>query len=167
MNTQVKIAIISTVGVIVAAIITAILGPTIVKSFTPIAPSSPTPIQTPTTLIQTPTQQIPPLHATYSGSLVNNGTDFTLSFTGLNEFKDGSFQTTGGNIGYCYATFSGKVSPTGSITFTGQQLAGGPYNCVAMTADFNGQVDADGSHLSGTWQAQNTSPPQSGSWNLA
>jgi hypothetical protein len=138
--------------VILAAVITGIFG---LDHFT-------TPIVTPTVIpTVTPTAVVaafPSLHENYSGSFSNNGVPLTLNMEGLTENADGSFQASGGNAGYCDATYSGNVQQDGTITISVHQLAGGPRMCYALVFILSGTVGNDGSNPHGTWEY--------GTWNL-
>jgi hypothetical protein len=137
--------------VILAAIITGIFG--LVHFTTPNSSPSYAPV-TPTAVFAA----FPSLHGNYSGSLSRNGVPLTLTMEGLTENADGSFQASGGNAGYCYATYSGNVQQDGTITISVHQLAGGPNICSALVYPLSGTVGNDGSNPHGTWDY--------GTWNL-
>jgi hypothetical protein len=149
--------------VILAAVITGIFG--LVHLTTPTSsPSSATvtSISSSSVATVTPTAVVaafPSLHGNYSGSFTRNGVLLTLNMEDLTEnAADGSFQASGGNAGYCYATYSGNVQQDGTITISVHQLTGGPNICPALVFVLSGTVGNDGSNPHGTWDY--------GTWNL-
>lgn len=152
-------AIITVIGAIIVALITGGFG--LIHNSNAV-PESVSPGTTPITF--------PILHKDYNSGVwtQNGGQQIAFSMTGVVENSDGTFTAAGGTLGLCSITVSdGKVTQSGNITFSIQQIANVSTNCLSLTADLHGSVNEDGSNPNGGWSGQFQGQPLSGQWNLS
>jgi hypothetical protein len=142
---EVTVALISTVGVIVAAIITAVVGP-ILSDHSTGGASTATP-----TVITTPS--IPHLRSSYAGSFsvtrTSPGYNYLpkgpITFSAIEENDQGQVQS-GMTLGNADYTCQGSVDTSRNLLLSCTQVGDANYHVVVK-----GLVSQDSSHLSGTW----------------
>jgi hypothetical protein len=141
------VAIISTLGIIIVAIINNLW-------------SSHQQVPTPSL----PSNPIPTLHGSYSGTFTIQRTNTTVSMyiSSLSEQnQNGSFMA-GGSIGGCGVTYTGSVSSRNTVSFYGTQS--NALGCDSIVVTFYGQLFSDG-HMGGNWTETNSS--YSGTWTVS
>jgi hypothetical protein len=150
---EVTVALISTVGVIVAAIITAVMGPILSEHSTGGA-STATP-----TVITTPS--IPHLRSSYTGSYTVTSTNFNVSpsapitFFSIDEDDQGRVQSNMA-LGSAKYTCQGSVDTSRNLQLTCTKVGDVNYHVIVK-----GLVSQDSGHLSGTWSLSDWKYPSS------
>jgi hypothetical protein len=150
---EVIVALISTVGVIVAAVITAILGPILSAHFTGGA-STPTP-----TVITTPS--IPHLHSSYTGSSTVTSTNINVSpsspitFSSIEEDEQGQVNSDI-ELGSAKYTCHGSVDTGRNLVLSCTKVGDVNFHVVVK-----GYVSQDSGQLSGTWSTSDWKYPSS------
>ena len=147
---EVTVALISTVGVIVAAIITAVMGPILSEHSTG-GGSTATP-----TVITTPS--IPHLRLTYAGSFsathISSGYNYLpsgpITFSSIDENDQGQVQSDM-ELDSAKYTCQGSVDTSRNLQLTCTQVGDVSYHVVVK-----GLVSQDSGHLSGTWSMSTT-----------
>jgi hypothetical protein len=106
---------------------------------------------------------IPILNSAYAGTMTrtNDGATFALKMDQLNENQNTGAFTSSATINGCPTTVTGKVTASGSLTFTAQES--NACQDGGLVGDFTGNVAASGS-LGGSWTVRNQ--PIGGTWDV-